>query len=132
MIKSVLIADDDPVIRATLLTYLGARGLRVTVAQDSMQASMASLRPPFPDIVLLDIKMPGGGGMQVLKRIRNSSKTSLMPIIVVSGGSDPNLPIETKIAGANGFMPKPIDLEKLYLMICELINIQPEPLPAKK
>jgi CheY-like chemotaxis protein len=109
MIKSVLIADDDPVIRATLLTYLGARGLRVIVAQDSMQASMASLRAPFPDIVLLDIKMPGGGGMQVLKRIRSSSKTSL-----------------------NEFMAKPIDLEKLYLKICELINIPPVPLPEKK
>jgi len=132
MIKSVLIADDDPVIRATLLTYLGARGMRVMVAQDSMQASMASLRAPFPDIVLLDIKMPGGGGMQVLKRIRSSSKTSLMPIIVVSGDTDPNLPIEAKIAGANEFMAKPIDLEKLYLKICELINIQPEPLPEKK
>jgi len=125
MLKSVLIADDDPVVRSTVLTYLGARGMRVMVAQDSMQASMVSLRDPSPDIVLLDIKMPGGSGMEVLRRVRNSSKTAAMPVIVVSAATDPNLPIEAKIAGANDFMAKPIDLDCLYLRICELLNIPP-------
>jgi CheY-like chemotaxis protein len=131
MIKSVLIADDDPVIRATLLTYLGSRGFRVMVAADSMQASMVSLRPPYPDVVVLDIRMPGGGGIQVLKRVRTSVKTAHIPIIAVSADTDPNLPLETKVAGANAFLPKPIDLEKLYLKICELLNMQPQSMQAK-
>jgi DNA-binding response OmpR family regulator len=124
-IKSVLIADDDPVVRSMMLAYLGARGLRVMVAQDSMQASMVSLRDPSPDIVLLDIKMPGGSGMEVLRRVRNSSKTAAMPVIVVSADTNPNLPVEARIAGANDFMAKPLDLENLYHKICELLNIPP-------
>lgn len=131
MIKSVLIADDDPVIRATLLTYLGTRGFRVMVAADSMQASMVSMRPPFPDIVVLDIKMPGGGGIHVLKRVRASVNTAFLPVIAVSADTDPNLPMEAKLAGANVFLPKPIDLEKLYLKICELLNIDPASMPLK-
>jgi twitching motility two-component system response regulator PilH len=82
----VLIADDSRVQVFLVKTALEQKGFQVIVAMDAMQAGMTALRNA-PDAIILDINMPGGSGLEVLKRLRMSTKTQLIPVIVVAGVS---------------------------------------------
>jgi len=108
----VLVADDDRAFVRLLSARLQAKGMDVTVAQDVVQATIAARRTR-PDAVVLDISMPGGTGMDVLKRLRDSAQSALTPVIVVSGSSDPALPEQVMKLGADAFLPKPVDFDAL-------------------
>ena len=104
----ILVADDDPVSVQTLSSILKAAGFDVVVAQDAMQAIMRAVRDA-PDAVVLDIGMPGGGGEKVLERLKASSKTSAIPVVVVSGV--PNA--SGRAPGVAAVMAKPVKPEQL-------------------
>lgn len=120
--KSVLIADDDPIFRQVVGKFLSERGFNVTIASDGMQASMLAIRNS-PDVVILDIRMPAGSGLEVLKRLRGSQRTSQTPVLAVSADANGNLPLEAKARGAAEFMLKPVDPDELYKKLCALLNI---------
>lgn len=122
--KSVLIADDDQIFRQLVSKYLNERGFDVKVASDGMQASMMAIRHS-PDAIILDIRMPAGSGLEVMKRLRGSQKSSTIPVLAVSADTDGNLPYEAKLLGAAGFMAKPVQLEDLYNKVCEILHISP-------
>jgi CheY-like chemotaxis protein len=105
----VLVADDDRVVVALLTKLLRGEGHEVIPVFDAMQAVMFGLRPPPPDLVVLDVNMPGGNGLEALRRLRASRKTALIPIIVLSGSVDPQMPEKVKALGADAFLPKPVD-----------------------
>jgi DNA-binding response OmpR family regulator len=108
----ILIADDDHVAVQTLAALLTAGGHDVTVARDAMQAIRSAITTP-PDAVLLDIGMPGGGGEMVLRRLKASSKTDMVPVIVVTGLKDPALPGRARGLGARDVLAKPVDAQQL-------------------
>ena len=122
----VLVADDDPII--TRLVHLGlrAKGWQVTVAADAMQAVMFAARTP-PDAIILDINMPGGTGIGALKRLKASVKTSTIPVLVLSGSTDPGMPQTVKDLGADEFLLKPVDLDALYRSVCRVTGLEPGP-----
>jgi DNA-binding response OmpR family regulator len=117
----VLIAEDDRVYAQLLMRHLKTRGLDSTVAYDAMQATMMASRT-LPAAILLDINMPGGTGLDVLKRLKYSSKTCMIPVIVISGSKDKNIPFTVKSLGADGFFAKPFEFEALYALLSQLIN----------
>lgn len=84
----VLIADDDPTVRLLLQAAFRKDGWKVSLANDAMQAVMAAGRPPQPDIILLDLSMPAGSGVAALERLRMSSRTKGIPVVIVSGAVD--------------------------------------------
>ena len=84
----VLIADDDPTFRLLLQAAFRKDGWQVSLAGDAMQAVMMAGRQPPPDIILLDLNMPAGSGITALERIRLSSRTSGIPVVIVSGALD--------------------------------------------
>lgn len=111
----ILVADDSKFQVQLLSSYLTDAGHHVTTALDAMQASMAAFRD-LPDAIVLDINMPGGSGFEVLKRLKNSSKTRHIPIVIVSGNEmDPE---NAKKIGAAGFLHKPVDAT----MLCGAVN----------
>ena len=112
--KHVLIADDDLVHTTMLSGLLKAGGFEVSVAADAMQAIMLAVRKP-PDAILLDIGMPGGGGFQVLERLKASTnpKLSKVPVIVLTGLTDPLLAGRVLAIGASEFLSKSVSPEKL-------------------
>lgn len=112
----ILIADDDRVVSHLLSARLQAEGWRVTVAQDAMQALMFALRLA-PDAIVLDINMPGGTGLDALRKLKASSKTAAIPVIVVSGAADRALPENVATLGAVAFLPKPIDVDALIQLL---------------
>jgi len=80
----LLIADDDRALSLLLSTRLRAKGWTVDVAHDAMQALMFAMRSS-PDAIMLDIAMPGGTGIDALKKLKMSAKTTQIPVVVLSG-----------------------------------------------
>lgn len=110
--KRVLIADDDRILTHLLSSRLQALGWAVDVALDAMQAVMFT-RQHTPDIIVLDIAMPGGTGRQALHSLKASSKLRGIPVVVLSGSVDPDEEAKLVALGAVEFLRKPIDVDEL-------------------
>jgi putative two-component system response regulator len=110
--KRVLIADDDRTLTHVLSTGLQALGWTVDIALDAMQAVMFT-RQQTPDIIVLDIAMPGGTGRQALHSLKASSKLRGIPVVVLSGSVDPDEEAKLVALGAVEFLRKPIDADVL-------------------
>jgi len=119
--KKILIADDDRVTLETLGAQLRGAGFQILTAMDAMQAFMVAQRSA-PDAVLLDIQMPGGTGLDTLKRLRTSSKTQAIPVIAISGLKDPQTSKQALALGAVEFFPKPVDFERLRATLNRLVT----------
>jgi class 3 adenylate cyclase/CheY-like chemotaxis protein len=105
---SVLIVDDDPINRALLTRNLEHDGHRAT-AVDNGFAAFAAMRAEPPDVVLLDIEMPGLDGIEVLERIKADAALRHIPVIMISAVEDTDRIVRCIEAGAEDFLPKPFD-----------------------
>jgi len=110
--RRVLIADDDRILTQMLSSRLQTLGWVVDVALDAMQAVMFT-RQHAPDIIVLDIAMPGGTGRQALHSLKASSKLRAVPVIVLSGSIEPDEEAKMVALGAVEFLRKPIDADAL-------------------
>src|SRR6185437_16324271 len=101
---TILVADDDPTIRANLVLLLRSEGYEVREAADGLHAA-ALLRAPDVALALLDLKMPGQDGMAVLRG--HAERLEEVPVIVITayGGSGPA--IEAMRRGAYDYITKP-------------------------
>jgi DNA-binding response OmpR family regulator len=117
----ILVADDSRVQVHLLKTALQERGFEVVVAMDAMQAGMAALRSA-PDAIVLDINMPGGSGIEVLKRLRHSTKTQHIPVLVVSGCGDEDVQHVALELGVCAFLPKPVNTDDLCESLSKLLS----------
>lgn len=120
----VLIADDDQVTVQLLSSLLKANGYDVRAAYDSMQAVMLAMRDS-PAAIILDIAMPAGGGWSVLQRLKASSKTRGIPVVVLTALSDPTLPEKAKALGADAFLAKPVAPNELRSTLDRFLNPPP-------
>lgn len=105
-----------------LSARLKEKGFKVDVAYDAIQAWMSAIKT-LPDAIILDIQMPGGTGVAVLKQLKASSKTCQIPVVVLSGSIDPKAASGVKDLGADEFLSKPVDLDHLYRTLSLLIGI---------
>lgn len=106
----VLVVDDEPFVREVLSRFLSERGYQVDVAEDG-QAALALIRDDAPDIVLLDLKMPRLGGLELLRILRDDGAE--LAVITISGHADEDTARESLDLGAADFINKPFDLEYL-------------------
>lgn len=120
----VLIADDDQVTVQLVSSVLKANGYDVRAAYDSLQAVTLAMRDP-PDAIILDIAMPAGGGWSVLERLKASSKTRAIPVVVLTALTDPQLPARAKALGADAFLVKPVAPNELRSTLERLLNPPP-------
>jgi CheY-like chemotaxis protein len=86
-IKQVLIAEDDDHMRDALQEILSEAGYRVIAAEDGLEALDWLSRVPV-DLIIVDILMPGLGGAELIKRLRDTSEWATTPIMVLSGYAD--------------------------------------------
>jgi CheY-like chemotaxis protein len=82
--ERILVIDDDRTVLTYLKAVLGREGYRVYTALDALQGPMVA-RQARPDLVVLDLAMPGGGGTAVLDRLRRLQGTMQVPVVVYSG-----------------------------------------------
>lgn len=118
---TILIADDDRIHVQMVTAFLKKAGYIVSAAYDAMQAFTVAIRTQ-PGLILLDVNMPGGTGLEVLKRLKNSSRTNQIPVIVVSGSIDEKTSGLVKTMGADEYLPKPVDFNELHSAIHRIIG----------
>ena len=117
--RTILVADDDLVLAQLLCSRLSKAKYSVVVSYDALHAFMAAMRLA-PAAVILDINMPGGTGFEVLKRLKASRKTQLIPVIVLSGSADPADVQNVIDMGADEFLVSS-DFERLEGALTRLI-----------
>ena len=105
----ILVADDEPAMVGVIGAILGSAGHRIIAAYDGREA-IRRFDEEHPDLVLLDLAMPGVDGADVCRRIRAAGDT---PIIVVSGESDLGVTVELLDAGADDYVRKPFRAAEL-------------------
>lgn len=114
---SILIVDDELLIRELIKAQLSVAGFtNIDVAEDG-QAGLKRITDTEPDLVILDIEMPGMNGIEVLKSIRAEPHFDDMPIIVETGHDSTDFRNEVLRAGATNIISKPIDFELLLLRL---------------
>ena len=118
---NIIVAEDDRMLSKMMCTILQEGGHISLPAYDSIQALMFAMRQP-PDLVLLDINMPGGTGVGVLQKLKASSKTSFVPVVVISGSIDPALPAQVLALGATAFLAKPIEPDVLLKAVWDAVR----------
>ena len=104
----ILIVDDDPLNRRLLAKNLDSDGHR-TMDVDNGFAALTAIGTGQPDLVLLDIQMPGLDGIEVLERIKTDPAMRHIPVIMISGIEDNESVVRCLEAGADDFLPKPFD-----------------------
>jgi two-component system response regulator (stage 0 sporulation protein F) len=106
----ILIVDDDPPVREVLAEFFTSRGYAVEPVADGLTA-LAAVERARPDLVLLDVRMPGLDGVEVLRRIR--ALDAAVPVIMVTANEDAGLARETLKIGAFDYIEKPFDFTYL-------------------
>jgi DNA-binding response OmpR family regulator len=119
---TILVADDDKVHVHLLTALLKKRGFSVSIAYDALQAWSTALRSR-PEAIILDIHMPAGTGFDVLRKLKSSTKTSQIPVIVLSGSVNADEIVTIETLGADKFLQKPADLEQLFDALRGLLKL---------
>lgn len=116
---NVLVADDEDGLRMTISAWLGDEGFEVQQASNGLDAIKIVQSNDF-DIALLDIKMPGANGLEVLRFIKkNSSPTE---VVMMTGMSDVSMAVEAMKLGAREYLTKPVDMEQLVPQLRSLLK----------
>jgi len=119
--KSVLVIDDDPLIRKTLSSYLSEKGFEALVAEDG-EEGLQKYEERIPDLVILDIRLPDVDGLEVLGRIREKNPNA--SIIIMTAYDDMKTTIEAIKSGAFEYLVKPLDYVELDLTIDKAFQIR--------
>src|ERR1700710_2276284 len=124
----ILVVEDDPRLRERLARYLTGEGFRVTAAGDAAEAR-TQLRAIDPDLMVLDVMMPGESGLDLTQSLRRESYQNL-PILLLTARGAPEDRIAGCEAGADDYLGKPFEPRELVLRIRALLRRAP-PLPVE-
>ena len=123
MSRLILVADDEASIRQSLSGVLGDEGFEVSLAKDGAE-TLAKVAEESPDLLLLDIWMPGDlDGLEVLRRLREEMGSRL-PVIMISGHGNIETAVKAIKLGAYDFIEKPLSLEKVVVAVNNALNLQ--------
>ena len=121
--RKILLVDDEEGFLSVIKEALEIRGFDVVTAKSAIEAGL-ELSSKKPDLILMDIRMPGIDGLQACSAIKKNPDTANIPIIIVSAISeDVHIKRAFKI-GVFDYFVKPIDIEKLVKRLKEALSIQ--------
>jgi len=119
----VLVVDDDANVASLFERLLAREGYIVDVASDGMSALTAVAAHP-PDVILLDVLMPGMNGFEICQRLKREAVTRLTPVVLVTALSDRDNRIRGLEAGADDFLTKPVDGQELLTRVRSLVILK--------
>src|SRR5215470_17779711 len=123
MLGKILIVDDENAARTALEFLLRREGYEVRDASDG-ETALTECATFRPDLILLDILMPGIDGFEVCRRIKATPETRLTPVVLITGLSDTEDRIQGINAGADDFLSKPIDINELLARTRSLLRLK--------
>ena len=112
----ILVVDDEPLNVELLDQELSDLGYRVEKATNGQEA-LTSVAASPPDLILLDVLMPGIDGIEVCRRLKDDTTTRLIPIVIMTASSDREDRLRGVEAGADDFLTKPVDERELHARI---------------
>jgi CheY-like chemotaxis protein len=116
---SILIADDHEEMRKLVVELLAERGYEIRQAADT-EAVLDQIGSGRPDLLILDVNMPGDGGLAALKAIRENQDLDGMRVLVLSGSVD-LAPEWLSELGADAHLPKPFPIDELHSTVRQLL-----------
>lgn len=116
--KSILVVDDDRLVSAVLQANFEQEGYNIILAS-SVLAAMHSLRDRLPDMIILDVVLPGASGFVLCRRLRADPVTAAIPVLMVSSTAESEQALE---AGADSFLAKPFNITTLMNTVKQLLQ----------
>ena len=116
----ILIVEDETDVASVLRKRLATAGFNIVVSSDAYQGVEMAHREK-PDLIILDLLMPSGGGLSVLKNIRISSFTKDIPVVVLTGAEDESLKKNILDQGVSAFLRKPYIIEEVVSTINDIL-----------
>jgi CheY-like chemotaxis protein len=122
--KKILVVDDEEDIVRGLKIRLRGNGYDVVSASDPIQG-ISMVRKEEPDLIILDIRMPAGGGFNLAERLKLFTDTRTIPIIILTGSSETAHELKAKELGIRYYMRKPYDPKKLLDVVEKALKTEP-------
>ena len=123
MADTILIVDDTPANVSVLLQCLGDRGYRLMVAEDGEEA-LAQIARTVPDLVLLDVMMPGIDGFETCRRIREKPLSADLPVIFMTALTDTSEKVKGFAVGAVDYITKPVQHEEALARVSTHLTLR--------
>jgi CheY-like chemotaxis protein len=129
--RKILLADDSVTAQNMGRRILSDAGYEVTTVNNG-SAALKKIAESKPDLIVLDVYMPGYGGLEVCQRLRESKETARIPVLLTVGKLEPFKPEEARRVRADGFIVKPFEASELLTALTKLEDrIVPQPAPYK-
>lgn len=119
--KSILIIDDDPLIRKTLSSHLSRRNFEVHLAEEG-EEGLAKYKECLPNLVILDIRLPDIDGLEALRKIKDRNKNAC--VVIMTAYDDMKTTVEAIKSGAYEYLVKPLDFVELDLTVEKAFQMQ--------
>jgi adenylate cyclase len=119
----ILVVDDDPSIRRMFQLLLNDTGYRVSTATSGEEA-LAYMELVTPDLVLMDLMLPGINGQEVTERIKADTDKPFIPVILVTAKNDQRAKVTALDAGADDFLVKPVEFAELLARVRAMLRLQ--------
>jgi CheY-like chemotaxis protein len=129
--RKILLADDSVTAQNMGRRILSDAGYEVTTVNNG-SAALKKIAESKPDLIVLDVYMPGYGGLEVCQRLRESKETARIPVLLTVGKLEPFKPEEARRVRADAFIVKPFEASELLTALTKLEDrIVPQPAPYK-
>lgn len=121
MTKKILVADDEIPILELIAERLRESQYQVVTASDGLLAVQLA-HDEKPDLIILDLKMPAGGGMGAFDNLKRSGRTSMIPIIFITAYVNEDVKKKVQEKGVKNFLIKPFDLDTLLKKVKDILG----------
>ena len=119
--KTVLVVDDSALNRKLIRTILGLKKIRIIEAGDAEKA-LELTRLHRPDLILMDLQLPGMNGLEATEILKTNSETASIPVVILSAGSVPEDNRQILRSGASGLILKPFSAGDLLKTVSSLLT----------
>ena len=120
----IMIVDDEPINIKVARRYLAAAGFESITDCSDPTAAFDNITHNQPDVLILDIMMPGVSGLEILARLRKQDSTRMLPVIVLTASDDRETRLEALNLGASDFLSKPVDALELTPRVRNVVDLK--------